>query len=95
MLTDENEENRNSSDEHKSITFEDFILMNDLDLDEETNTTNTEDNKRKSAEDVNQSRMKKVRVDAAGTPQIRRIHRHQSPRDIHTWTFPLPCPLTS
>ena len=65
MLTDENEENRNSSDEHKSITFEDFVLMNDLDLYEETNT-NTEDNKRKSAEDVNQSRMKKVRVDAAG-----------------------------
>ena len=66
MLTDENEENRISSDDHKSITFEDFILMNDLDLDEETNTTNTEDNKRKSAEDVNQSRMKKVRVDASG-----------------------------
>ena len=66
MLTDENEENRISSDDHKSITFEDFILMNDLDLDEETNTTNTEDNKRKSAEDVNQSRMKKVRMDAGG-----------------------------
>ena len=66
MLTDENEENRSSSDDHKPISYEDFILMNDLDLDEETSQTYTEDNKRKSAEDINQSRMKKVRMDAAG-----------------------------
>jgi len=57
---------KSSSDDHKPISYEDFILMNDLDLDEETSQTYTEDNKRKSAEDINQSRMKKVRMDAAG-----------------------------